>query len=466
MIMETMNYNNKKILIAGLGYRTGLASGNFLAGRGAQVSITDTKSREDLAPVIEKLDSSVKVIAGNQDPSLLDEGYELVVLSPGVPQRIPLIREAQKRGIPVISEIELAYRHARGNIIAITGTDGKSTTTALTGHILRELGFDARVGGNIGIPFISLVDDMTDDTISVIELSSFQLETVASFRPDAAAILNVTPDHLDRYDSIDEYYSAKLRIAMNQNRTDTFLYNMDDAVLAAGFGRIAAKQISFSYDNKKADAYCDRDYIYIRYADNLIQCLDTARLQILGAHNVLNTMAAILLVLAVMGKRLEKPDFNAIAHACYSFRGLAHRMEKLGEYEGRTFINDSKATTVGALEMALRSFPGNIVLILGGRTKGDDYSRLSPSMKKRVKSLVLIGESSQSFGSIFHDFSPAAAGSLDEAVVIAMRTSGRGDIVLLSPACASFDMFTSYEDRGDSFRRSFEKLQRGELSWT
>jgi UDP-N-acetylmuramoylalanine--D-glutamate ligase len=177
-------------------------------------------------------------------------------------------------------------------------------------------------------------------------------------------------------------------------------------------------------------------------------------------------MAAILLVLAVMGKRLEKPDFNAIAHACYSFKGLAHRMEKLGEYEGRTFINDSKATTVGALEMALRSFPGNIVLILGGRTKGDDYSRLSPSMKKRVKSLVLIGESSLSFGSIFHDFSPAEAGSLDEAVVIAMRTSGSGDIVLLSPACASFDMFTSYEDRGDSFRRTFEKLQRGELSWT
>lgn len=461
-----MDYTDKKILIVGLGYRTGLASGNFLAGKGALVTVTDTKSREDLAPVIEKLDPSVKVIAAKQDPSLLDEGYELIVLSPGVPQRIPLISEAKKRGIPVISEIELAYRHVKGHIIAITGTDGKSTTTALTGHILKELGFDARVGGNIGIPFITLVEDMSDNTISIIELSSFQLETVAAFRPDAAAILNVTPDHLDRYDSIDEYYSAKLRIAMNQDTSDTFLYNLDDAVMAKGFGRINARKSSFSFNNKKADAYCDRGYIYIRYADNLIQCLDTTRLRILGNHNVLNAMAAILLVLAVLQKRSSKPDFNAIAHACYSFEGLSHRMEKLGVYEGRTFINDSKATTVGALEMALRSFPGNIVLILGGRTKGDDYSRLSASMKDRVKSLVLIGESSPSFGVIFRDFRPAMAGSLDEAVITAMKTSGEGDIVLLSPACASFDMFKSYEDRGDSFRRSFEKLQKGELSWT
>jgi len=466
MIMKTMDYTDKKILVVGLGYRTGLASGNFLAGKGALVTVTDTKSREDLAPVIAKLDPSVKVVAGNQEPSLLDDGYELIVLSPGVPQRIPLIREAQKRGIPVISEIELAYRHARGNIIAITGTDGKSTTTALTGHILKELGFDARIGGNIGIPFITLVNDMTDNTISVIELSSFQLETVAAFRPDAAAILNVTPDHLDRYDSIDDYYSAKLRIAMNQDKNDTFLYYLDDAVMAKGFGRIHAKKMSFSYNNKKADAYCDRDYVYIRYADNLIQCLDTTRLQILGQHNVLNVMAAILLVLAVLGRRAVKPDFNAIAHACYSFAGLSHRMEKLGEYAGRTFINDSKATTVGALEMALRSFPSNVVLILGGRTKGDDYSRLTASMKGRVKSLILIGESSQSFSEIFRDFNPVTADSLDEAVITAMKTGGKGDTILLSPACASFDMFTSYEDRGDSFRRSFEKLQKGELSWT
>ncbi len=460
-----METNAKKILVVGLGYRTGLAACNFLAGRGYEVAVTDTKDRASLEEVIAKLNPSVEVIAGRQDPSVLDGGYDSIILSPGVPQTIPLVVEAKRRGIAVISEIELAYRNMKGNIIAITGTDGKSTTTELTGHILRSIGIDTRVGGNIGTPLISLVDETGDETVSVIELSSFQLETVDSFRPDAAAILNVTPDHLDRYDSMEDYFNAKMRIAMNQTRADYFVYYKDDPIIAGGLSGIRSKVASFSFTDKNADAYFERGYVYVRCADNLVQCLDASRLQILGRHNVLNCMAAIMLVVAVLLKRGTKPDFGTIAEACYSFKGLPHRMECVGEYEGRTFINDSKATTVGAVQMALAGIPGDVVLILGGHTKGDDYSRLSEAMKGRVKTLVLIGESADEFSKLFSPFNCVRAGSLDEAVVKAMRGSAAGDTIILSPACASYDMFKNFEDRGERFRDSVQKLLSGGLAW-
>ena len=201
----------KKALVIGLGYRTGLATANFLAARGVEVTVTDTKSADQLADITAKLEPSVKVIAGNQEPSILDSGFDVVVLSPGVPKKIPLVREAESRGIPVIAEIELAYRNMKGYTIGITGTDGKSTTTSLTGHILAELGFHTLVGGNIGIPLISLAEQTTDKTVTVIELSSFMLETIDTFKPDVAAILNVTPDHLDRYDGMDEIGRASCR---------------------------------------------------------------------------------------------------------------------------------------------------------------------------------------------------------------------------------------------------------------
>ncbi len=460
-----MEIRGKHILVVGLGYRTGLSSCNFLAGRGAVVTASDVKRTDELAGVTAKLDPSVRVLAGAQDPSILDGRFDMIVLSPGVPASIPLIVEAKRRGISVISEIELAYRFCRGSVIAITGTDGKSTTTALTGHIFSALGFKTLVGGNIGIPLVSLVDETNDDTVSVVELSSFQLETVERFRPDAAAILNVTPDHLDRYAGMDDYFRAKMRIAMNQTPADAFVYGSDDAYLSKAPIDTAAGRLRFSYADRDADAYLDGGGIHARFEGAPVRCLDVSKLRIMGRHNALNAMAAILLTVSVLGKRSIRPDCTAIADACCSFPGLRHRMERVGELAGRLFINDSKATTVGAVMMALESVPGGVTLILGGRTKGDDYSRLADSMRGRVKNLILIGESATAFEKLFAGFNIARAESLDDAVVEAMRKSLPGDTVLLSPACASFDMFTSYEERGDRFVESYLKLVRGELEW-
>jgi UDP-N-acetylmuramoylalanine--D-glutamate ligase len=452
-----------KALVVGLGYRTGLATSNFLAGRGSEVIVSDIKSREQLTDVIERLDRRVDVISGEQGPHLLDDTIDLVVLSPGVPKSIPLIHEAVRRGIPVISEIELAYRYCRGSIIAITGTDGKSTTTALTGHILRELGVDTFVGGNIGIPFISFAESTTDSSVSVLELSSFQLETINTFKPDVSAILNVSADHLDRYADIDDYFNTKLRIGSNQNEDDFFIYNRDDEYISRGLHAIQARKMCFSLSDQ-ADAYY-RDKIFIKKDRGARDLVDPARMGIIGLHNIQNTMAALLMVLSVLDRKGVQPDYEGIERACYSFEGLPHRMEIIGEFQGRSFINDSKATTVAAVEMALKSLDGKIALILGGRTKGDDYSRLMDSMGN-VRSLILIGESSVEFSRIFEDFNRVTASSLEDALKKAMQLSGEGDTVLLSPACASFDMFGSYEERGEKFRECVNKLIRGEIAWT
>lgn len=453
-------------LVVGLGYRSGLAASNFLAGKGCRVLVSDLRSRDELADTIGRLDARVEVFAGNQEPSLLDRGVDLVVLSPGVPAVIPLVTEARRRGIPVIAEIELAFRFLRGSVVAITGTDGKSTTTSLVGHVLRSLGFKALVGGNIGIPLVSLVDESSDDTVSVIELSSFQLETIELFRPDVAAILNIGTDHLDRYASMDDYFRAKLRVAMNQSAGDSFVYNMDDPALSTGIGNIASRRLGFSMTNTDAEAFLEKDTVFIRDNGAVKGVLDPSRMKIIGVHNVQNAMAALLMVVSLLRKIGREPDYPLMAEACYSFEGLAHRMERVGVLEGRLFINDSKATTVGAVEMALKSLSGGVVLILGGRTKGDDYSRLHDPIAERVRFLVLIGESSREFAGIFADIPGETADGMDDALARAMRASAEGDTILLSPACASYDMYSNFEERGEAFKASFARLSSGEISWT
>lgn len=455
-----------KALVVGLGFRTGLAAANFLARKGCAVTVSDNKSREDLAEVIDKLDKGITVLAGEQTPSILDEGFDLVVLSPGVPRVIPLIAEAEKRGVPVISEIELAYRYDSGKIIAITGTDGKSTTTSLAGHILQEIGITTFLGGNIGIPYISSVEKTGKGSAMVLELSSFQLETIDRFRPHVAAMLNITPDHLDRYRDMDDYRAAKLHISRNQTEDDAFIYNADDKKIVEILDTIRARKLGFSLSDSNADAYYDNNRIFVRQNNVPVEFLDTRRLRIIGLHNVQNVMAALLMVLELLPLLGKTVTSEQIATACYSFKGLPHRMEDLGEFQGRRFINDSKATTVGAVEMALKGLDTGVILVLGGRTKGDDYSRLAKSLQGRVKTLVLIGESTRDFSKIFSDFRRVAADSLDDALVASMKESGEGDVILLSPACASFDMFSSYEDRGRQFRESFKKLQEGKLQWT
>lgn len=462
--MESFAVKNKKVLVVGLGFRTGLAAANFLASRGARVTVSDIKPAGELSEVIARLDKKVRVCAGVQDLSLLDEGTDMVVLSPGVPAGIPLIAEARRRGIPVIAEIELAYRFLKGRIVAITGTDGKSTTTSLVAHILKETGHRAVAGGNIGIPLVSLVEETGDDTISVVELSSFQLETVDRFKPDVSAILNVSPDHLDRYPGMNDYFRAKLRITGNQGADDYFIYNTDDQMIRSGLNAVSARRLGFSLDSTDADAFMDGDTLLIRENGEAVPVLNMRFMRIVGVHNAMNTMAALLMVRSVCGKIHAEMDLRAVSGACYSFPGLEHRMEVVGEAGGRTFINDSKATTVGAVEMALRSLRGeNGILILGGRGKGDDYSRLEKSMRGRVKALVLIGEMSGEFSRLFSGYSQRTADSMGEAVRAAMEMSGSGDTILLSPACASYDMFTDFEERGASFKKAVRELM--EASW-
>ena len=441
-----------------------MAASNFLAGRGVAVVASDSKSAPELSDCMAALNPSVRVVPGPQNPGLLDEGFDLLVLSPGVPGSIPLVAEAYKRKIPVIAEVELAYRYLKGSIVAVTGTDGKSTTTSLIGHLFRELGFDTFVGGNIGIPLISFAGKTSDDSVIAAELSSFQLESIERFRPDVSILLNVTPDHLDRYDGMEEYFRAKMNIARNQGKGDYFIYNGDDAMAARGAGNVAATALSFSLEDRQADLYYRDGAVYRAGAAEKI--LEADRMRILGLHNLQNAMASILAVVSIMGKRGVKPDYGVIARAVYSYTGLEHRLERIGSFQGREFINDSKATTVNAVLTALRSLTGTGVLILGGRTKGDDYSRLRTGLNGRIRSLVLIGESKAEFSRIFTGCRQVEAGTLDDAVAAAMRESREGDVILLSPACASFDMFKNYEERGAEFRKSFQRLRNGELSWT
>jgi UDP-N-acetylmuramoylalanine--D-glutamate ligase len=448
-----------RILVVGLGKRSGLAACNFLINKGCTVSASDSKSPEALRDILKELSTGVRIFAGNQDPDILNEGFDLIVLSPGVPKSIPLIQAAIQKNIPVIAEVELAYLNMKGMLVAVTGTDGKSTTTTLTGHILNDLKIKTFMGGNLGTPFISFAGDTDADSVSVVELSSFQLETIDTLKADAAVIMNVTPDHLDRYAGMDEYLNAKLRVSKNQGPDDFYVYRKDDARLRDNLGRINAKKLSFSISEQGADAFVKDGAVYVKRSGKAVKVLETADMTIIGAHNIENAMASILLVSSILDKKGIEPDYAMIGKSCCSFKGLAHRMELLGKIKGRTFINDSKATTVGAVEMALKSIPDESILILGGRTKGDDYSRLHDKIKEKIKHLILIGESTPEFKKIYADIPGSIAVTLDDAVKQAIDASVENDVIILSPACASFDMFMSFEDRGDKFRQAVRKIK-------
>ena len=455
--------SNSKILVVGLGKLSGLSACNFLVKKGFIVYASDNKTEKELNNIMAALDSRVIVFAANQKPEILNEGFDLIVLSPGVPKNIPLVKAAYEKKIPVIAEVELGYRYMKGKMAAITGTDGKSTTTSLVGHIFKEMGYKTFTGGNLGIPFISYAEKTSDDSISVLELSSFQLETIDEFRPDVAVILNVTPDHLDRYTGMDEYFTAKLRIAKNQSADDYFIYNQDSKLLSGSLDGISAKKLCFSLHDKNTDAWFENDSIFIRQNDRIRKVLDTSKMKIMGIHNVENSMASVLTAVSLLEKKGDEINFEQLEQSCYSFSGLEHRMEEVGIFEGRRFINDSKATTVNAVEMAVRSIPAGSILIMGGRTKGDDYSRLAKTVKNKIKHLVLIGESAAEFKKLFRDVPVSIADTMEAAVRNAFNKSKEGDVILLSPGCASFDMYSNFEERGNVFKKSVKKL-KGEVS--
>jgi UDP-N-acetylmuramoylalanine--D-glutamate ligase len=455
--MNPLEIKGKRVLVVGLG-KSGVASALFLKGFGAQVTVSDTKSPEELASAIPSLlDRGIIVETGQHGERTFRE-EDLIVVSPGVPLEVAPLRQARAAGIPVIGEIELASRFLQGRIIAITGSNGKTTTTALAGQILSAAGNKVQVGGNIGTPAISLVESSTADGYNVLEISSFQLETIEHFRPFIAVVLNVTPDHLDRHHSFDAYVAAKARIFLNQTADDFAVLNEDDPTCAGMAENTSARVCWFSrLHQPQTGAFVRGGNIYWREKEGHVEqeIMPVGDIRLKGAHNVENILAAVCIGM-VAGCRPEQ-----IRRAVREFKAVEHRLEYVATVEGVEYYNDSKATNIGATVKALESFPGNIHVILGGKHKGSPYSALNPLLKERVKCVYAIGASAEI---IENDIADAVrvvrTVTLENAVHRAAENAQPGDVVLLAPACASFDQFESYEHRGRVFKDSVRALQK------
>ncbi len=440
-----MELKGKKILVVGLA-RTGASVVRFLAERGAVVTVTDMKDASALAPFVEKLsDLEIRFELGRHaDQTFLSS--DIIVVSPGVPMDIPPLALARKEGRLIISEIELAGCFIGAPIVAITGTNGKTTTTTLAGEIFEGSGYKAFVGGNIGKPLIDLVTSGEAVDFVVAEISSFQLEGIHKFRPRVAVLLNITEDHLDRYATYQEYIDAKIRIFENQTGGDFAIVNIDDPIVASCAGRIKARVVPMSQRQDLGQGIYHRDGFITFAWEGLNASFPTASFKLQGVHNIENIMAALASTL-LMGC-----DPSSALAVVEGFTGLHHRMELVKIVDDVAYYNDSKGTNVGSVVKSLESFAGNVTLIAGGRDKGGDYSPLAPLVKERVKHLVLLGEARQRiFDSLGYLTDTHLVNSLEEAVFTARRLTAPGGVVLFSPACSSFDMFKDYEERGDRF---------------
>ena len=440
-----MEFSGKNVLIVGLA-RTGVAVARFLAARGARVTVTDMKDEKALSDYVEKLRGlDIDFILGRHDIENF-RSAALVIVSPGVPMDIEPLKMARGNNVPVISEIELASRFIDAPIVAITGTNGKTTTTTLLGEIFRAAGRKTFVGGNIGNPLIDLpVSGETMDVV-VAEISSFQLEGIEQFRPRVSVLLNITEDHLDRYASYQEYIDAKGRVFENQTSVDFAVLNIDDRLTAAFAGKIRATVFPTSQAKQlEQGAFRHGNDICLRRAGKEWR-FPIAGMKLKGVHNVDNVMAAISSAL-LMGVEPERA-FAAIAE----FRGLPHRMEYVRTVNGVDYYNDSKGTNVGSVVRSLESFRDNVVLIAGGKDKGGDYSPIAHLVEEKVTHLILLGEAKEKMrDQLGHLTDTRLVKSLEEAVDLAHDLAKPGGVVLFSPACSSFDMFKSYEERGERF---------------
>ena len=449
--MNLMELNNKRVLVVGLG-KSGVASALFLKAHGARVTVSDTKSGDELRneiPVL--LDHGITVETGGHGERTF-RGQDLIVVSPGVPVDAPLLVQARALGEVVIGEIELAAQFWPGPIVAITGSNGKTTTTTLTGEILAAGGLPTLVGGNIGTPAISLAERAKPETVTVLEISSFQLETIQTFRPKIAVVLNVTPDHLDRHRTFEVYVDAKARIFENQQSGDFAVLNEDDPTCVSLAARTRAKVFWFSrLKEVERGAWVREGNILFRDAAQQHEVMPVSEIPLKGAHNLENVLAAVCAG-ALMGCAPEK-----IRQAVRDFKAVEHRLEFVATIRGVDYYNDSKATNVDATIKALESFPANIHLILGGKDKGSDYSVLNDLLRQRVKRVYTIGAAaakieSQIVSSKGGGVEVVHAETLENALRKANAVAQPGDVVLLAPACASFDQFKSYEHRGKVFK--------------
>ena len=438
-----MELKYKKICVIGMG-RSGIAAANFLAGRGATVTLTDQRSEEELKDISPSLHQKIHAVYGDCAPQ---DNAEMIVLSPGVDIHADFLTAAQSRGTEILSEIELASRFSTTPVIAVTGTNGKTTCTTLIGNILEKAEVKARTGGNIGTPFISFIDQGPVDYL-VIEVSSFQLEAVHQFRPRVSVILNITPDHLDRHSTLEHYMALKGRLAAQQTEEDVLILNHDDPLaMEAGKGKRAKKVFFSTKKQLECSVFLRSGVIVARFneAEEIICRVDElkqpARWQL---ENILASTAVAKCV--NIGK-------ENIADALRDYSGMEHRMEWVRTIHGIDFINDSKGTNVGAVQKSLTTLTQPVILIAGGKDKAGEFEALKKLFKAKVKHLVLIGETKQKFRAILNgSFSYEDAENLEDAVSRSFKKAQAGDAVLLSPACASFDMFDNYEDRGNRFK--------------
>jgi len=450
---KAIELRGKRVLVVGLA-RTGVATAMFCAARGAAVTATDSRTENEIGAEIAKLrEAGVTLeLGGHQEKTFLAQ--DLIIPSPGVPADASLLQSARAKGITIWSEIELAYRFLKGRLIGITGSNGKTTTTSLVDHILKNAGYSTILAGNIGTPLIGRVDASRDDTITVLELSSFQLELIETFRPNIGVFLNLTPDHLDRHRSMEAYGAAKARLFENQTEEDSAVLNADDPATTP-YAPSRPQVYWFSRKQRVAQgAYLRGGEIIFRRDGREEVMLRRDDIPLPGAHNLENVLAAVAAA-CIVGA-----DTGAIAKGVRSFAGVEHRLEFVAEIGGVRYYSDSKATNVDAALKALDAFSGRILVILGGKDKGSDYTELQKPLREKAILALLVGAAAGKIEKqIAGNVAIEHAGTIERAVEIASHAAQPGDIVLLAPACASFDQFQNYEHRGRVFKELVRQLE-------
>ncbi len=455
--MYSVDVAGKRFSIIGAA-RSGIAVAKLLKSKGGKVFLSDKSAADKLQQAIAELDQEgIAYEVGGNTERVLEA--DVVVLSPGVPSDALIVKRALAKRLNVVSEIEVASWFCQGQIVAITGTNGKTTTTALTGRIFEDAKRSVVVAGNIGLAFSQVVEDVKSETTAILEVSSFQLDTIDTFRPRVAALLNITPDHLDRYEhSMDKYIASKCRVFENQRSGDAIVYNYDDELVRTSVEtRIhpEVKKLPFSTKVRlDQGAYVGGRSFFTTIDGHEAEVIALDEISIKGQHNLMNAMAAVLIA-----QSMNVPAATMRA-TLKNFKGVEHRLEFVRELDGVAFVNDSKATNVDSVWYALQSFTRPIIVLLGGRDKGNDYSALYPLVETYVKAIVAIGESSDKVISAFSGRKPISkATTMHEAIEQARAFAAAGDVVLLSPACASFDWFDNYEQRGKVFKEIVLKLQ-------
>jgi len=454
-----LNLMNKNILIVGLG-KSGISAGMLCKQLGGQVTFYDGKSRISLEPIVTSLEQEGFSFIFQEIKEMDWKTKDLIIMSPGVPTDLPFLQQAKKYGISILGEMELAYQFCHLPIIAITGTNGKTTTTTLVGEIFKKVLSSTYVVGNIGVPFSEQVLNMEKKGYVVAEVSSFQLETIKNFHPLVSAVLNITPDHLNRHKTFDKYIQTKEKIFMNQTQDDFLVLNADDPYCIAMQDKTKAKKIYFSTQKVLNEGiYTLNDDIIIAWRGKKISLCSIHDLIIVGEHNVQNVMAAAAIALC------QGVDISLVRDVVCSFKGVEHRIEYVTTWNDVLYYNDSKGTNPDAAIRAIYSMQRPIVLIGGGMDKGADFTTWVQAFKGKVKYLILLGETSHKIVQTAHQqgfLNITQVQNMQEAVKLAHQIANVGDCVLLSPACASWDMYTSYEERGNIFKEAILNLKEGE----